>query len=74
MHDFKMDTFWKPDNIHRDMDIIVSYLLDLCRMESTKLGQWLKLNLLVILLVLLKAEADFVPTTIVQNAVAKGAG
>ncbi|AES96880.1 pectin acetylesterase 8 [Medicago truncatula] len=42
-------------------------------MESTKLGQWLKLNLLVILLVLLKAEADFVPTTIVQNAVAKGA-
>jgi len=43
-------------------------------MESTKLGQWLKLNLLVIVLVLLKAEADFVPTTIVQNAVAKGAG
>ena len=51
-------------------------MLDLCRMESTRLGQWLKLNLLVIVLalVLLKAEADFVPTTIVQNAVAKGAG
>jgi hypothetical protein len=43
-------------------------------MESTRLCQWLKLNFLVIVLVILKAEAGFAPITIVQSAVAKGAG
>ncbi|CAI8588353.1 unnamed protein product [Vicia faba] len=42
-------------------------------MESTRLGQWLKLNLLVFVLVLLKAEAGYVPITYVKSAVTKGA-
>lgn len=40
-------------------------------MESTRTGQWL--NLLACLLLLLKAEASYVPITLVRNAVAKGA-
>ncbi|GAU45410.1 hypothetical protein TSUD_243210 [Trifolium subterraneum] len=42
-------------------------------MESTRLFQWLKLNLLVIVLAFLKVEGGFAPITIVQSAVAKGA-
>ncbi|XP_058775385.1 pectin acetylesterase 8-like [Vicia villosa] len=43
-------------------------------MESTGLSQWLKLNLVVVMvLVFMKAEADYAPITILQNAVAKGA-
>jgi hypothetical protein len=41
-------------------------------MENTRLGQWL--NLLVFVLVWLKAEAAYVPITYVHNAVLKGAG
>lgn len=52
---------------------IVSYLVDLCRMESTRIGQWLNL-LVACVLLLLKADASYVPITYVQNAVAKGAG
>ncbi|KAK7360562.1 hypothetical protein VNO77_02568 [Canavalia gladiata] len=40
-------------------------------METTKISQWL--NLLVCVLLLLKAEGDNVPITIVENAVSKGA-
>ena len=44
----------------------------MCRMACSRLGQWL--TLLVCLLVLLKAESHPVALTLVQNAVAKGAG
>ncbi|KAK7262746.1 hypothetical protein RJT34_30326 [Clitoria ternatea] len=40
-------------------------------MESPRISQWL--NLLVCVLLLLKAEGDFVPITIVEKAVSKGA-
>ncbi|XP_027359926.1 pectin acetylesterase 8-like isoform X2 [Abrus precatorius] len=40
-------------------------------MESARIGQWM--NLLVSALLLLAAEASYVPITYVQNAVAKGA-
>jgi len=41
-------------------------------MERGRICQWL--NLLVCALLLLIAEASYVPITYVQNAVAKGAG
>lgn len=43
-------------------------------MESPRIGPALKLNLLVCVLIFLKAEGFFVPITYVENAVAKGAG
>ncbi|XP_054823985.1 pectin acetylesterase 8-like [Prosopis cineraria] len=42
-------------------------------MESGRISQVLKLNLLVFLLILLKTEGFFVPITYIENAVAKGA-
>lgn len=82
MQDFKMifflslpyKGFLEEDNRREYHRLIVSYLLDFCRMESTRLSQWLKLNLLVFVLVLLKAEAAYVPISYVHNAVIKGAG
>jgi len=41
-------------------------------MESTTIIQWL--NLVGCVLLLLKAEGAFVPLTLVENAVSKGAG
>lgn len=41
-------------------------------MESARITQWL--NTLVCVLLLLKAEGNFVPITQVENAVSKGAG
>lgn len=44
----------------------------ICRMASARIGQWL--SPLVCLLILLKAESHPVELTLVQSAVAKGAG
>jgi hypothetical protein len=43
-------------------------------MKNTRLSQWLKLNILVFVLVLLKVEAGYVPITLLKSAVSKGAG
>ena len=41
-------------------------------MESARISQWL--NLLVCVLLLLKAEGSLVPLILVENAESKGAG
>ncbi|RDY10237.1 Pectin acetylesterase 8 [Mucuna pruriens] len=50
---------------------IVFDLLDSCRMEITRMGQWL--SFLICVLLLLKAEGVPVGITFLENAVAKGA-
>lgn len=61
-------------NVLYTLFILFLYLLlkFVCRMAHARLGQWL--SLLVCLLILLKAESHPVGITLVENAVAKGAG